>query len=527
VSPVTAAPPSETGGDGVTEAKHIPRPGDVLAGKYEVEHVLGQGGMGVVVAARHKQLDQRVALKFLLPEAMAHAQVVERFAREARAAARIKGEHVARVIDVGEMDGGIPYMVLEYLEGRDLAATLSASGPLPVTDAVRYVLETCEALAEAHAAGIVHRDLKPANLFIAKHPGQRDIVKVLDFGISKMIEPANQALTQTATVLGTAFYMSPEQLTNPKGVDARSDVWALGVILYELTTGLVPFGGETVPEVIASILRNVPEAPSVHVPDYPPALEKSILRCLKTDREQRFANVAELAHALAPLADVRDRVSVEMIGRVLGVTIVDGPDPPAAVDGAGPTFRPPAAKTAVLTAIPTTTAAPVAPTSEKASPAVATSLALTNTPPTHETQKKRVGTWIFAAVGLVALGGGGAVVVATAPPSGGGVRAADPTPDPAASTSASVIAPASAPPAVETPPSAAVAPPSTAAPSASTDATSLAPAPPSHAPTHKAPPRPAAAALVKSASAAPTAAPAPSAAPAPTPSKNPLKVELK
>ncbi|MCA9587667.1 MAG: serine/threonine protein kinase, partial [Myxococcales bacterium] len=196
----------------MSDAKHIPKAGDVLAGKYEVEHVLGQGGMGVVVAARHKQLDQRVALKFLLPEAMAHAQVVERFAREARAAARIKGEHVARVIDVGEMEGGIPYMVLEYLEGRDLGAALAADGPLPVGDAVRYVLETCEALAEAHAAGIVHRDLKPANLFIAKHPGQRDIVKVLDFGISKMIEPANQALTQTATVLGTAFYMSPEQL---------------------------------------------------------------------------------------------------------------------------------------------------------------------------------------------------------------------------------------------------------------------------------------------------------------------------
>ena len=513
--------PSETGADGVSDAKHIPKAGDVLAGKYEVEHVLGQGGMGVVVAARHKQLDQRVALKFLLPEAMAHAQVVERFAREARAAARIMGEHVARVIDVGEMEGGIPYMVLEYLEGRDLGAALAADGPLPVGDAVRYVLETCEALAEAHAAGIVHRDLKPANLFIAKHPGQRDIVKVLDFGISKMIEPANQALTQTATVLGTAFYMSPEQLTSPKTVDARSDVWALGVILYELTTGHVPFGGESVPEVIASILRNIPDAPSVHVPDYPAALEKAILRCLKTDREQRFANVAELAHAIAPLADVRDRVSVEMIGRVLGVTIVDGPEPPTSVDAAGPTHRPPAARTAALPA-PSTTRATADPPA--AAPAVATSLALTNTPPPEVPAKKGVPTWMIAGVALVVLGGGGAAVVASrtpTSPTGGVVQVPEPSADPLPSASVAPLAtaPSAAQPEPSTPASATEAP----APIASAAASAALRAPATHTSTHKKPPP----AIPPVKSAAPPPPPPPSVAPAPTPTTNPLKVKLK
>src|SRR5271165_3220466 len=217
------------------------REGDILAGKYRIEKVLGAGGMGVVVAARHLDLDQRVAIKCLLSHTRTVPEIVERFTREARAAAKIQGEHVARVIDVGRFDDGTPFMVMEHLRGNDLADELAKSGPLPVTDAVRYLLETCEALAQAHALRIVHRDLKPANLFLAAQPGRRAIIKVLDFGISKVIDPSGGALTKTASIMGTPYYMSPEQLLSSKSVDERSDIWALGIILYELLVGRPPF----------------------------------------------------------------------------------------------------------------------------------------------------------------------------------------------------------------------------------------------------------------------------------------------
>jgi len=298
------------------------REGDVLAGKYRVERVLGVGGMGVVVAATHLQLDQRVALKFLLPRAMESGEVVARFAREARAAAKIQSEHVARVIDVGTMpETGSPFMVMEYLEGADLADTLRQTGPLPIERAVGYVLEACEALAEAHAAGIVHRDLKPANLFLAKRPGRGEIVKVLDFGISKMTSATTNdaALTKTATLMGSPLYMSPEQLMSAKHVDARSDIWAIGVILHELLSGSPPFTGETVPQIVTSILH-VPHAPLTTLrADAPRGLEDVVTRCLAKDPSARFASVADLAAALAPFASARAAsTSVERIERVLG-----------------------------------------------------------------------------------------------------------------------------------------------------------------------------------------------------------------
>jgi serine/threonine-protein kinase len=187
--------------------------GDVLAGKYRVDHVLGVGGMGVVVSATHLQLDQRVALKFMLPVGLAHPALVERFAREARAAARLKSDHVARVLDVGTLDSGSPYMVMEYLEGSDLGSVVAERGPMPVHMAVDCVLQACDAVAEAHAIGIIHRDLKPRNLFLTGRNDGRALVKVLDFGISKHKTGASDlSLTRTTEIIGSPNYMSPEQL---------------------------------------------------------------------------------------------------------------------------------------------------------------------------------------------------------------------------------------------------------------------------------------------------------------------------
>ena len=312
-----------------------PEPGTTLAGKYVVERVLGVGGMGVVVAARHIQLDQKVAIKYLLPDALANPEVVERFGREARAAAKIRGEHVARVIDVGNFDDGAPFMVLEYLEGENLEELLERRGPLPIAEAVGYVLETCEALAEAHSAGVVHRDLKPANLFLARQPDRRSIVKVLDFGISKLVDPSGNGITKTSSIMGTPYYMSPEQLIASKGVDARSDIWALGVILYELITNRKPFGGESIAEIIGGILQNEPERVSVLRSDVTLDFELCIARCLASKPANRHASVGELALALAPFAAIDQRSTIEKIARVLGDSLAP-PRDVSAPDEAAP-----------------------------------------------------------------------------------------------------------------------------------------------------------------------------------------------
>jgi serine/threonine-protein kinase len=308
----------------MTDASHAPvSEGDVLAKKYRVENVLGVGGMGVVVSAVHLQLEQRVALKFLLPSLLDKPQVVQRFEREARAAARIKSEHVARVIDVGELESGSPYMVMEFLEGEDLAAVLTKRGPLPVADVVNFVIQACDAIAEAHSVGIVHRDLKPANLFLAHRPDKTRLVKVLDFGISKMAGAGSEAqLTQTQGLLGSPVYMSPEQMTAPKTVDSRSDVWALGVIMFELLSGATPFVGETMPELVVGILHGT--APSVASirPDVPAPVADAIARCLEKDRDARYRSVGDLAVALAPYVTPEWDYLLRRIPRVLGENFV-------------------------------------------------------------------------------------------------------------------------------------------------------------------------------------------------------------
>ena len=293
-------------------------PGQILAGKYRVERVIGEGGMGVVVAAYHLHLDERVAIKFLLPEVVNNEEAVGRFAREARAAVKIKSEHVARVVDVGTLESGSPYMVMEYLDGADLAGQVAKEGAMPIEAVVEYVLQACEALAEAHSLGIVHRDLKPANLFLSRRADGSPCVKVLDFGISKMTAAAGSMnMTRTATVMGSPLYMSPEQMTSTRDVDARADIWALGAILYELLSGRTPFAADTMPQLCAMILQQQPQPVRDFRPDIPDGLQQVVLHCLEKDPAHRFPTVAELAQALLPFAPRRAHISVERVSRVM------------------------------------------------------------------------------------------------------------------------------------------------------------------------------------------------------------------
>ena len=297
------------------------RAGDVIAGKYRVERVLGQGGMGVVVAAIHTHLDERVAVKLLRPDGESRPDFAERFMREARTAVKIKSAHVCRVIDVGTEPAGRPYMVMEYLEGRDLGEELTLRGPLPEAVAVEYVLEACDALAEAHALGIVHRDLKPGNLFLSEG-SDVPVIKVLDFGISKvrgdrlLPDSAPPSITAETMLLGSPFYMSPEQIRSAKDVDQRADVWALGVILHELVAGQTPFSAPTASAVLAAICADPPVRLSVHRPGASKALENVITSCLEKDRDRRIRSVPELVSALAPFSPDKAATILERIERL-------------------------------------------------------------------------------------------------------------------------------------------------------------------------------------------------------------------
>lgn len=278
--------------------------GSIVAGKYLIEETLAEGGIGVVVLAKHLALRQRVAIKYLKPKTLANPAIVERFLREARLAAQITSEHVVSVYDVGTVPDGGPYMVMEYLVGEDLGRTVRG-GPLPTPRAVDYILQACDALAEAHALGIVHRDIKPENLFVAQRASSTPILKIIDFGISKATskngESANWGRETAANDrFGTPLYMSPEQLRSTTQVDARTDIWSLGVVLYELLAGVPPFGGDDLPQMCTNIIAGDPEPLVDQRPSTPPELEAIVLRCLEKDPAMRFRNVGELAGALAP-----------------------------------------------------------------------------------------------------------------------------------------------------------------------------------------------------------------------------------
>jgi serine/threonine-protein kinase len=289
------APPAESSSDAPLAQGHV------IANKYRVERVLGRGGMGTVFEATDLSLERRVAIKVMLPDKARDPEGAARFLHEGRAAVKLTSDHVARVFEVGVSDDA-PYLVMEYLDGEDLDAVLARAGRLPVHEATDYLVEACEAIAEAHAAGIVHRDLKPQNLFVARRPNGRVSVKVLDFGISKLARSEAPKLTRSGAALGTPLYMAPEQMRSSRTVDPRTDIWALGVILYELVTGQAPFLGESITEVAILVANEQPTAPHDLCPEIPPEFESVILRCLAKDPSERYPTVEALVADLEPFA---------------------------------------------------------------------------------------------------------------------------------------------------------------------------------------------------------------------------------
>ena len=329
--------PRFTGGENV----YTIAPGTLLASKYRVVRVIGKGGMGIVVEAKHLQLDTRVAMKFLLPEFMSYSEASGRFLREARAASKIQSHHVARVLDVGTLDSGEPYMVMEFLAGEDLSYHTRASSLIPIGDAIEYITQACDAIAEAHVLGIVHRDLKPANLFLTRRHDGAPMVKVLDFGISKVVGDASGdvSLTQTTTILGSALYMSPEQMRSAKDVDQRTDIYALGVCLFELIGREQPYFAETFPELCAKVFSGPPKSLKSLRPEVPDGLVKVIERALTRDPEKRFQTIAEFVHALSPYARPVTRARIdELLGRY-GPSLKMLPPAAMATSLAGPVSR--------------------------------------------------------------------------------------------------------------------------------------------------------------------------------------------
>jgi serine/threonine protein kinase len=290
--------------------------GQVVNGKYRIEQQIGRGGMGIVLAATHLQLEHLVAIKVMRRDLGMDEKALDRLMAEARSAARIRSEHVARVLDVGTLDNGSPFIVMEYLEGENLADLLDREGALAVDQAVAFLMQCCVALAEVHVAEMVHRDLKPGNLFIARLPDGSPSVKIVDFGISKQIGSAKDgAATTSPQVLGSPYYMSPEQM-RAEPVDERSDIWGLGAILFEMLTGRPPFIGDTLPEVYAAVLNEAPPPVESLRAGIAAGLDDVVQRCLEKDPTQRFCDVADLAEALAP--HVRGGAQfVERITRIL------------------------------------------------------------------------------------------------------------------------------------------------------------------------------------------------------------------
>jgi eukaryotic-like serine/threonine-protein kinase len=295
--------------------KGLPNVGDVLGGKYKVERILGIGGMGMVVMATHLELDQVVAIKFMLPQAMESPEAAARFMREARAAGRLTNDHVCRVSDVGKFENGAPYIVMEYMEGQDLSTLIKRKGAQSVHDAVDFIVQASEGMAEAHGHGIVHRDLKPDNLFLATRADGSEIVKILDFGISKAA--VTGIATKTGDIMGSPAYMAPEQMQSTKDVDQRADIWSLGVILYQLISGRLPFVADTLPALCLAVLNETPPSPESIRKEIPPGLAQVVMRCLAKARDDRYRNVHELAVALAPFGKPESMTAVTRIRSML------------------------------------------------------------------------------------------------------------------------------------------------------------------------------------------------------------------
>lgn len=285
----------------------------VIAGKYRIDDVIAEGGMGVVYKGWHLLLEHPIAVKVVRADYTHHAEAAARFVNEAKACAQLHGIHAIHVLDLGRIENGPPMMVLEYLEGFDLRRKLTSQGALSLGVTIDYALQSCEALAEVHSQGLVHRDLKPENLFITQLPDGTELLKLIDFGISKRLGSTERSLTQQGYGFGSPDYMAPEQMSTPDQVDERADIWSMGVILFELLTNSVPFRGETVQAKCAKVMCDEPIALRSIRPDLPVQLERVIFRCLKKTPDERCANVGELARELVLFAEEQ---YVQTLGRV-------------------------------------------------------------------------------------------------------------------------------------------------------------------------------------------------------------------
>ena len=297
--------------------EHI-RVGDLLAGKYRVERLHRRGALGLTLEALHTQLGQRVAVRLLAADPKGHPEAAARFLRGARSAVQYQNEHTARIVDVGSLGSGAPYIVTELLVGSDLRKVLRVRDTLPVPEAVDYILQACEGLADAHAHNFVHRNMKPTNLFLTRRDGQRRIA-VLDFGVSE--DPLSDIAINLGSTLGAVSalaYLASEQIRQPATVDSRADIWALGAMLYEMLTGSLLHDAQTTPELLAMIVADAPTPVSHLRPEISAELEAIVLRAVAKDREARFSTLAEFAEELKPFASEEGAESVERISKALG-----------------------------------------------------------------------------------------------------------------------------------------------------------------------------------------------------------------
>ena len=301
----------------------IPKAGDLVAGKYRILGAIGEGGVGTILEAHHELLDKDVALKLIALEPTPNtsaASLAERFLIEARAAAKVESPHVARVMDVGKLDSGAPFMVMERLEGCNLEELLTLEGTLSVEDTVDYVMQALQGLAHAHVLGVVHRDLKPANLFLARQPDGSSVIKIVDFGIAMLLDDAGRRqvatrVTGSGVLVGSPLYMSPEQVRDEEHIDHRTDIWSVGVVLYELLTGKLPFGTTAVGlgEIFGAILQEPLVPASERREGVPKEVDAVIARCLSREVGDRYSDVSEIARAIAPFGSGKWTHLVESI----------------------------------------------------------------------------------------------------------------------------------------------------------------------------------------------------------------------
>jgi serine/threonine-protein kinase len=286
----------------------VGQPGQIIDGKYRIVRLLGTGGMGAVYEGENIRIRRRVAIKMLHGSASTQPEVIARFEREAQAAALVGSDHICEVLDLGELADHSRYMVMEYLEGETLAALIKRTGRLSPAQSIPILIQILDALGAAHAAGIIHRDLKPDNVFILPQKGQAtNFVKILDFGVSKFSQMGGESMnvTRAGAVVGTPYYMSPEQARGSSAIDQRTDIYAIGVLLYQATTGQVPYQAETFNELLFKIVLEVAPPPQTYVPDLDPEFAAIILRAMAREPDLRFHTCQQFRDALVQFHNTR------------------------------------------------------------------------------------------------------------------------------------------------------------------------------------------------------------------------------